>query len=127
MEAEAPAEAASFNTDELPTANLPADWQSPSPAWPEQDELQEMFGSSLAVTRALGVNEEPPAMTEAAAPAQEFIPEAPYAPVEGYQLILQDMAATNPKAAQADAKDLVDARFVKELEDSGFIKNLYKK
>jgi NitT/TauT family transport system substrate-binding protein len=57
----------------------------------------------------------------------KFIPEAPYAPVEGYQLILQDMAATNPKAAQANAKDLVDSRFVKELEDSGFIKNLYKK
>lgn len=57
----------------------------------------------------------------------KFIPEAPYAPVEGYQLILQDMTATNPKAAQANAKDLVDSRFVKELEDSGFIKNLYKK
>jgi NitT/TauT family transport system substrate-binding protein len=57
----------------------------------------------------------------------KFIPEAPYPPVEGYQLILQDMAATNPKAAQANAKDLVDVRFVKELEDSGFIKTLYKK
>jgi NitT/TauT family transport system substrate-binding protein len=57
----------------------------------------------------------------------KFIPEAPYAPVEGYQLVLQDMAATNPKAAQANAKDLVDGRFVKELEDSGFIKSLYKK
>src|SRR5918992_4263864 len=57
----------------------------------------------------------------------KFIPEAPYPPVEGYQLILQDMTATNPKAAQANAKDLVDSRFVKELEDSGFIKSLYKK
>jgi NitT/TauT family transport system substrate-binding protein len=57
----------------------------------------------------------------------KFIPEAPYAPVEGYQLILQDMTASNPKAAQANAKDLVDARFVKELEDSGFLKKLYKK
>jgi ABC-type nitrate/sulfonate/bicarbonate transport system substrate-binding protein len=57
----------------------------------------------------------------------KFIPEAPYPPVEGYQLILQDMAASNPKAGQANAKDLVDTRFVKELEDSGFIKNLYKK
>jgi NitT/TauT family transport system substrate-binding protein len=56
-----------------------------------------------------------------------FFPEAPYPPVEGYQLILQDMAATNPRAAQANAKDMVDLRFVKELEDSGFIKNLYKK
>jgi NitT/TauT family transport system substrate-binding protein len=57
----------------------------------------------------------------------KFIPDAPYAPIEGYQLVLQDMAATNPKAAQANAKDLVDGRFVKELEDSGFIKSLYKK
>jgi NitT/TauT family transport system substrate-binding protein len=57
----------------------------------------------------------------------KFIPDAPYAPVEGYQLVLQDMAATNPKAAQANAKDLIDGRFVKELEDSGFIKSLYKK
>ena len=53
-----------------------------------------------------------------------FIPEAPYAPVGGYQTILQDLASTNPKAAQANAGDFVDARFVKELEDSGFIKSL---
>ena len=56
-----------------------------------------------------------------------FIPEAPYPPPEGYQLILQDMATTNPKAAQANVKDYVDLRFVKELEDSGFIKSLYRK
>jgi NitT/TauT family transport system substrate-binding protein len=56
-----------------------------------------------------------------------YTPDAPYPPVEGYQTILQDMAATNPKAAQANAKDMIDSRFVKELEDSGFIKNLYKK
>ena len=56
-----------------------------------------------------------------------YIPNAPYPPVDGYQLILQDMAEKNPKAAQANAKDYVDLRFVKELEDSGFIKNLYGK
>lgn len=56
-----------------------------------------------------------------------YIPEAPYAPVEGYQTILQDLASTNPKAAQASARDFVDNRFVKELEDSGFIKSLYGK
>ncbi|MBI4490845.1 MAG: ABC transporter substrate-binding protein [Deltaproteobacteria bacterium] len=56
-----------------------------------------------------------------------YIPEAPYAPVEGYQTILQDLASTNPKAAQANAKDFVESRFVKELEDSGFIKSLYAK
>ena len=56
-----------------------------------------------------------------------FYPEAPYPPVDGYQLVLQDMAATNPKAAKANAKDYVDSRFIKELEDSGFIKSVYRK
>ena len=56
-----------------------------------------------------------------------FIPQTPYPPPEGYQLVLQDMATTNPKATQANVKDYVDLRFVKELEDSGFIKNLYRK
>ncbi|HET9916734.1 MAG TPA: ABC transporter substrate-binding protein [Candidatus Binatia bacterium] len=57
----------------------------------------------------------------------KFMPEAPYPPVEGYQLVLQDIAEKNPKAAQANVKDYIDARFVKELEDSGFIKGLYRK
>jgi NitT/TauT family transport system substrate-binding protein len=56
-----------------------------------------------------------------------FMPRAPYPPVEGYQTILQDLALTNPKAAQANAKDFVDARFVKELEETGFVKSLYKR
>jgi len=57
----------------------------------------------------------------------KFMPEAPYPPVEGYQLVLQDIAEKNPKAAQANVKDYVDLRFVKELEDSGFIKGLYRR
>jgi NitT/TauT family transport system substrate-binding protein len=71
--------------------------------------------------------EDPKVQEEAWEWHARFFPEAPYPPVEVYQLLIQDMAATNPKAAQANAKDMVDARFVKELEDSGFIKNLYKK
>src|ERR1044071_395572 len=57
----------------------------------------------------------------------KFMPDAPYPPPDGYQLVLQDMAEKNPKAAQADIKDYIDARFVKELEDSGFIKGLARK
>lgn len=56
-----------------------------------------------------------------------YLPESPYAPLEGYRTILQDLAAKNPKAAQANANDFVEMRFVKELEDSGFIKSLYGK
>ena len=54
------------------------------------------------------------------------MPDAPYPPVEGYQTVLQEMASTNPKATGVNAKEFIDARFVKELEDSGFIANLYK-
>jgi len=57
----------------------------------------------------------------------KFMPDAPYAPVDGYQLVLQDIAEKNPKAAQANVKDYIDSRFVKELEDSGFIKSLYRR
>jgi hypothetical protein len=31
----------------------------------------------------------------------------------------------NPKAASADPKDFFDNHFIKELEDTGFIKELY--
>ncbi len=57
----------------------------------------------------------------------KFMPEAPYPPADGYQLVLQDIAEKNPKAAQANVKDYIDTRFVKEMEDSGFIKGLYRK
>ena len=57
----------------------------------------------------------------------KFMPDTPYPPADGYQLVLQDMAEKNPKASQADVKDYIDARFVKELEDSGFIKGLSRK
>ncbi len=55
------------------------------------------------------------------------MPEYPYPPVEGYQTVLQEMASSNPKAASLNAKELIDARFVKELEDSGFVAGLSKK
>lgn len=57
----------------------------------------------------------------------KFMPDAPYPPADGYQLVLQDMAEKNPKAAQANVKDYIDTRFIKELEDSGFIRGLHKR
>jgi NitT/TauT family transport system substrate-binding protein len=57
----------------------------------------------------------------------KFMPDAPYPPADGYQLVLQDIAEKNPKAAQANVKDYIDTRFVRELEDSGFIKALYRR
>jgi ABC-type nitrate/sulfonate/bicarbonate transport system substrate-binding protein len=55
------------------------------------------------------------------------MPEYPYPPLDGYQVVLQEMVSGNPKAAALNPKELVDARFVKELEDGGFIAALGKK
>ena len=57
----------------------------------------------------------------------QFMPDVPYPPADGYQLVLQDMAEKNPKAAQANVKDYIDTRFIKEIDDSGFIKGLSRK
>jgi ABC-type nitrate/sulfonate/bicarbonate transport system substrate-binding protein len=82
---------------------------------------------SIKIMKKYSRLDDPKVLEEAWDWHARFFPEAPYPPIDGYQLVLQDMAATNPKAAQANGKDMVDMRFVKELEDSGFIKNLYKK
>jgi NitT/TauT family transport system substrate-binding protein len=55
------------------------------------------------------------------------MPDYPYPPLEGYQTVLQEMASSNPKASSLNAKDLVDVRFVKELDDNGFLTSLGKK
>jgi NitT/TauT family transport system substrate-binding protein len=54
-------------------------------------------------------------------------PEVPYPTPEGVKTMLDDLAHTNPKAASADPKAFVDPSFVRELDTSGFIKQLYKK
>lgn len=56
-----------------------------------------------------------------------FAPEAhelPYPTLKGIQTILDGLLSTQPKAASAKPEDFVDARFVKELEESGLVKNL---
>lgn len=55
------------------------------------------------------------------------MPDHPYPPLEGYQVVLQEMVSTHPKAAALNAKELVEAQFVKELEDTGFVASLGKK
>ena len=55
------------------------------------------------------------------------MPDYPYPPLEGYQGVVQEMASTQPKAASLNTKELVDARFVKELEETGFVAGLSKK
>ena len=45
--------------------------------------------------------------------------------MEGLQNTLDVQASWDPKAAGAEAENVVDLRFVKELKKSGFIDRLY--
>jgi hypothetical protein len=42
------------------------------------------------------------------------------------QTVLHELARNNPKAASIKPEELIDARFVSELQNSGFIDNLYR-
>lgn len=54
-------------------------------------------------------------------------PEVPYPTPDGVKTMLDDLARTNPKAAAADPKTFVDPSLIKELDVSGFVKQLYRR
>jgi NitT/TauT family transport system substrate-binding protein len=51
---------------------------------------------------------------------------APYVDVKGVQLVLEELAANEPKAKTADPNSFMDNHWVKALEDNGYIASLYK-
>src|SRR5713226_1904768 len=53
-------------------------------------------------------------------------PKIPYPSKPGIQTLLNFIAKTTPEAASAKPDDFIEARFVKELEDSGFYVRLYR-
>jgi ABC-type nitrate/sulfonate/bicarbonate transport system substrate-binding protein len=57
---------------------------------------------------------------------EEVYPHKQYPSLRGLQTILDAMVKEEPKAKDAKPEDFVDSSFVKELDDSGFISNLYK-
>ena len=54
-------------------------------------------------------------------------PRKQYPTVAGIQTVLNAIADDNPKAKAARPEQFVDARFIKELDDGGYIDGLYKK
>jgi NitT/TauT family transport system substrate-binding protein len=62
---------------------------------------------------------------DAAAPDNR-ISRKQYPSLAGLQMALDLLAEDNPKAKSAKAEDFVDNRFIKELDDSGYIDSLYK-
>jgi len=57
--------------------------------------------------------------------AIKFMARVPYANPSGIEVILKDLEKTNPKARGADPRSFLETRFLKELEDSGYIGKLY--
>ena len=49
----------------------------------------------------------------------------PYPTVGGMRFVLEQIAAQNPKAKSVNPETFMDVTFVKQLEESGFIKSLY--
>jgi hypothetical protein len=50
----------------------------------------------------------------------------PYPSVEGFKTILDELAKKIPAARNANPKDFFDARFIQELDKSGYIDGLYR-
>ena len=57
--------------------------------------------------------------------AVKFMARLPYPDPKGIEIILKDIEKTNPKAKGADPRSFLEPRFLKELEDSGYIAKLY--
>lgn len=53
--------------------------------------------------------------------------EAPHASVQVVKVALEMLSAQYPQAKQTDASLMVDDSFVNRIEQSGFIRALYKK
>jgi NitT/TauT family transport system substrate-binding protein len=53
------------------------------------------------------------------------IQRVPYADTAGFKFVLDEVAVRRPEARKMNIDDLIDNRFVKELDDSGFVKVLY--
>lgn len=56
----------------------------------------------------------------------QMLPRTPYPTTEGIRNILSELSVVLPKAKTARPEDFVEPRFVKELDETGFIDRLYR-
>lgn len=56
---------------------------------------------------------------------QKFFQESPLPSLEAFRRTLQEIGRTQPAASRADPQEFVELRFARELEESGFIRQLY--
>jgi NitT/TauT family transport system substrate-binding protein len=58
---------------------------------------------------------------------EAMYPKKQYPSLEGLKTVLDELAERDPRAKSAKPEQFVDAGFIRELDQSGFIDNLYKK
>jgi NitT/TauT family transport system substrate-binding protein len=58
---------------------------------------------------------------------EALYPKKQYPSLEGLKTVIEDIAERDPRAKSAKPEQFVDFSFIKELDQSGFIDNLYKK
>jgi ABC-type nitrate/sulfonate/bicarbonate transport system substrate-binding protein len=84
--------------------------------------IEQPEASKRALSRYL-VTKDPEIVEEAYRSFVPLFPRVPYVTEEAIRAALS--FTDHPKAAQADPKDFFDNRFLKELESTGFVKELY--
>ncbi len=57
--------------------------------------------------------------------AVKVMPKVPYPTVKGIQMVLDEIGSRTPKAKSLAPENFIDIRYVKELEQGGFIRKLY--
>jgi ABC-type nitrate/sulfonate/bicarbonate transport system substrate-binding protein len=57
--------------------------------------------------------------------AQKIMPRAPYPTPRMFENTIRNLALTTPEVAQLRVDDLIEPRFIREMEDDGFIRGLY--
>jgi NitT/TauT family transport system substrate-binding protein len=56
---------------------------------------------------------------------RDRVPNVPYPSLEAMKAVVSQMGEENPKASKADARSYISDRFLKRLEEEGFIKRLW--
>ncbi len=84
-------------------------------------------GETIQVLGKYFKNSDGEALAETHAVYSKLLHEKPFVGPEGVQMVLDQVAVENPRAKTAKPHDFFDMRFVRELDESGFIDRLYKR
>ncbi len=86
----------------------------------EKEGTKAIFSKNLRIT-------DPESLERAYKAYNVIFPENLLPTPDGVKTMLDDLAPRDPRAAAADAKTFVDQSLVREVEASGFVKQLYKR